>query len=512
MRHLTLPAACAATLLPISAPARPAAADTAIVVQRGQVTAEGDVLRRFAAPRLNDAGQVAFAAGLVGGEDVFDGLYRLDPAGPTPGLLTVARVGRDAPGGGTFNRLFAPTLNDAGHVAFLAQPSLFDFVSGVFVGGGEAGTRQVARTEQSVPSVEGGRLAAIRDLGLDDLGRANFVGEVRVAGLLQDAVLAGDGGGPLAARVRRGDAGIALIDDLAVASGGAAALAAQTSPSGGGGVFLLDAGQLRPVAVSGQDAPGGPGTFFAFTESRGEDGSIAVSDAGRVAFVASLADAGTSAASGLFRGEGSALAQIARAGQDTPDGDGRLGGFGSTARPSVNDAGQVAFRVGLFDTDGGSRDDVGLFRGDGAGPLLRVAREGQDAPGGAGVFENFAGSEINAAGQVAFAATLRGATANDVGDAGLFLYDDDLGLLSVVREGDPLLGSTIESIGLDFNGFLPRSDLFDLNDAGGVAYAYTLADGRAGVAVFTVPEPSSLALAGAAGVALLRRRRNAAGA
>ena len=69
---------------------------------------------------------------------------------------------------------------------------------------------------------------------------------------------------------------------------------------------------------------------------------------------------------------------------------------------------------------------------------------------------------------------------------GILFYDDVLGLLPVVRQGDMLLGGTI--VQLDFN----VSAASDSNEQSGinsaqVAYQFILADGRAGFAIGSAP-------------------------
>jgi hypothetical protein len=66
--------------------------------------------------------------------------------------------------------------------------------------------------------------------------------------------------------------------------------------------------------------------------------------------------------------------------------------------------------------------------------------------------------------------------------------------------GDPLFGSTLQSIGFNL------ADQEAFNNRGELAFGYTLANGVTGVAVLTVPEPAALGLL-PAGLLLRRRRR-----
>ena len=101
-------------------------------------------------------------------------------------------------------------------------------------------------------------------------------------------------------------------------------------------------------------------------------------------------------------------------------------------------------------------------------------------------------------------------TAGAGDDTALLFHDDTLGLLTVAREGDALLGSTIT--GLTFSEGLADigGSRSGFNAVGQVAYGFTLADSRTGIALFTppaVPEPASAGLLILGGAALLRRRR-----
>src|SRR5919197_269308 len=91
-----------------------------------RIAAEGDAVPgtgtlsgfgRHPIPALNERGDVAFAAAIVGGRTV-EGIFVRDARGLRPIVLT----GRAAPGmaSGTIAAVDAPALNDHGDVAFLA--------------------------------------------------------------------------------------------------------------------------------------------------------------------------------------------------------------------------------------------------------------------------------------------------------------------------------------------------------------------------------------------------------
>jgi hypothetical protein len=239
---------------------------------------------------------------------------------------------------------------------------------------------------------------------------------------------------------------------------------------------------------------------------------VAINDSGAIAFYGTLSNP---TRQGLFLGTESTVLQIAHEGQIAPDGNGALHFFG---RPALNDSGQVVFRATLSGTVGGNNDNQGLFRTDGA-TLTQIARSGQTAPDGNGIFKFSTSVDsdlmpaINEKGQIAFATQLFETAAGNSDNFGIFLFDDLSGLVQVARKGEPFLGSTIT--GLDFNPNTLYSVGVSGHERSGfnktgttrLAYEFALADGRSGIAVWTlVPEPTSFLPALLAAAVLLRAR------
>jgi len=211
-------------------------------------------------------------------------------------------------------------------------------------------------------------------------------------------------------------------------------------------------------------------------------------------------------ATAVLLADGSMLETLAQSGGPAPGGDGRLVSIGDVT--TVNSAGQVLLHATVAGTHGGRSDGSGLYRIDGD-TTTAIARVGQQAPGGGSfatldttnsTVSNMYSSVMNEEGQVAFSASVGG-------NRGLFLYDDALGLLQIARVGDRFLGSTIRA--LSSTGWdEPTPSEVSFNERGQLAYNFFLADGRSGVAVWSVPEPTAAAASLGLGSAwLLRRRR-----
>ena len=468
---------------------------------------------------LNDAGQAAFRGGLTGTSGGFNddsGIFRGD--GTT--LTQIARAGQAAPdnNGSLSNFSSTPALNDAGQAAFVGflagtSGGLSDD-RGIFRGDGGTLT-QVARAGQAAPD-NNGSFSDFDNPALNDAGQAAFFGSLAGTtggGSDNEGLFRGDGT-TLTQIVRRGQAApdgngsFSFFGSPALNDAGQVAFNGSLTGTSGGfnddsGIFRGDGTTLTQVARAGQAAPDGNGSFSDFF-------SPVLNDVGQAAFVGFLTgtSGGFSDDLGFFRGDGTTLTQIVRRGQAAPDGNGSFSDFFS---PALNDAGQVAFNGELTGTGGGGSDNLGIFRGDGT-TLTQVARDGQAAPTSDGTLEGvllnlFFAPALNDLGQLAFLGDIDlqdGGSTSD--EFGLFFYDDLLGLTSVARTGDAFDGSTI--IDLSFSsGFNQQDEGSGLNNLGQVAYSYTLADGREGVAVWAVPEPvSAIGGLGMLSLVALRRR------
>jgi hypothetical protein len=507
-------------LLPfLLAPAH--AQTTSVIVQKGDAAPDGNgSFSHFFAPALNDAGQVAFVAGLTdtSGEDRDElGIFRGDRAThPTQ----IVRLGQAAPdGNGTFSRFASnsPALNEAGQVAFFSALTGTSGMprdnSGIFLGDGSTGPTRIVRLGQAAPDGSGRFLTLIGLPAINAAGQAGFLGVLHdeASGELRShyGVFRGDEvtGPTWIARINSGAPNNSVRSFPAINDAGQVAFDAHfDGASDSSGMYRGDGVTgLTQIARAGQAAPDGNGTFSAHSFR-----NPALNELGQTAFLARLDDTsgGLSDNHGIFRGDGvTNLTQIARAGQAPPDGNGTFSGFGF-GDPALNNDGQVAFLATLTGTTGGFSGHSGIFRGDGLTSLTQIARAGQAAPGGSGELLGFDDPALNDAGQVAFLANLPGRSSREGRSVGIFFHDDALGLLKVARSGDVLLGSTIINLHFQSSEANSSNERSGLNELGQVAYAYDLADGNSGVAIWTltVPEPSPVALLTLAGLTLFGRR------
>ena len=141
--------------------------------------------------------------------------------------------------------------------------------------------------------------------------------------------------------------------------------------------------------------------------------------------------------------------------------------------------------------------------------MQAVARTGTATSAG-DTFASFPSPpQINAAGQIAFLATLPGPAVTTANDAALFAGTGG-GVYKVVRTGDQIaVGVTTKTVsGIESRSFSTGDDGrgISLTDAGSRVYTLSFTDGSSGVFTSVVPvtEPALVGLTAAAG--LVRRR------
>jgi hypothetical protein len=351
-------------------------------------------------------------------------------ASEAPTLRAVARVGEPAPGGGTFDRFGQENLpvvapvNARGEVAFFARLSRGTADEGIFLRRGDR-ILTVAREGDRVPGI--GRLSgfgkhptpALSDAGLVAFAAAVSGGKAVEGiftwsnGRLRPVALTGNPAPGMASSVLAG------LDSPAVnARGDVVFLATIRRGRETVDAILASAGgTLRKIAAQGDPAPAG-GTFAAF-------GPPVINARGAVAFAAVVE--GKAVPGGLFVASGERIQMVVGAGDETPAG-GIIAKF--SERIALNDAGVVAFH-GILKF---APVAAAIFAVE-DGRLRAISRLGDPAPGG-GTIEHFGlWPAVSTRGAIAFAASIEGGPSPVA-----ILITDGAALLQVVAVGDRLPG------------------------------------------------------------------------
>jgi len=339
-----------------------------------------------------------------------------------------------------------------------------------------AGTDTIALSGDSAPDANGSflllgypSLNILPSLNVD--GRVSFWAmlDSTLGGFSDDSgIFIGDGS-PIAQIVREGQAApdgngayagfsIPVINN----ADQVAFLSLLSGTSGGntdnGGVFRGNGASVTRIARLGQAAPDTNGVFSDFE-------ALSLNESGQVASWAAFAatSGGSADNTGVVRGDGITLTQIAREGQSSPDANGTFSHFVSSIDISLNNTGQVAFRGFLNGTSGGGTDNEGIFHGDGI-TLTKIVRKGQSAPGLNGNFSEFGNPSLNNTGQAAVLAALSGTSGGDSDNEGIY-RGDGISLVQIIRKGvaPP-----------DTNGLFSAFGSPVINDAGQVVFISVL--------------------------------------
>lgn len=491
---------------------------TSVVAQVGDAPFSGPgAFADFGDPALNDAGQVAFSARLFGvgvNSSNDGGLFR----STGPGIFEIAREGQAAPVGlGGFLAPSSPVINNAGQVGFivgLAGAGVTPATNGAIYRNDGSSVVQIAREGQPNPAGFGA-FVEFGSLTLNGIGNMGFFARLGGAGVhpSNDQGLYVANGATIVPVVQEGQptpagpgAFAGFSPTIALNDAGQVAFLASLDGDGvtsynNSALYRSEEVDAVQIARTGQAAPSGPGQFTRL-------GSFTLSDAGEVAFLATLGGEGVDSSNyeGLYRSDGSAVVPIARVGDALTAGPGSYRDLSfPTFLPMINDSGEVAFLAELGGVGVDSTNDRGLYRSDGFS-TVEIARAGQKVPSGHGEFARFLFGvpTLNQNGQVAFSAGIEGDGVDSRNDEGLFLYDDRFGLLTIARTGDILLNSTITRLSFNDN-HVDENNGF--NSLGQVAYRFELADGNSGVAVFSViPEPASFLIFAVCAIGLLKLR------
>src|SRR3989454_1142088 len=231
---------------------------------------------RHPIPALNERGDVAFAAAVVGGRTV-EGIFVRD----SRGLRVVVLMGGAAAGmtSGTIAAVDAPALNDHGDVAFLASVRRGrEVVEAIYTFTGGRAAKVVA---QGDPAPAGGAFAGFGPPVINNRRRVAFAAVVEGRAVPGGIFVAE---GP-AIRMVTGAGSETPIGGIFVKfservtqndAGAVAFTAVLKSAEAEQGIFVVDDDRLRKVTALGETAPGG-GTFahFSLWPALAADGSVA---------------------------------------------------------------------------------------------------------------------------------------------------------------------------------------------------------------------------------------------
>jgi len=307
-----------------------------------RVVAEGDPVPgggtfsgfgRHPIPALNERGDVAFAAAVVGGRTV-EGIFVRDARGLRPVVLTGGAAAGMA--GGTIAAVDAPALNDRGDLAFLASVRRGrELVDAIYTFGAGRATKLVA---QGDPAPAGGTFAGFGPPVINNRRQVAFAAVVE-GRAVPGGVFVADGSGvrmltgagdetPVGGIFAKFSERVALND-----AGTVAFTAMLKSAEIQQGVFVIDDGRLRKVAALGDPAPGG-GTFghFSLWPALAADGTTA--------FAAAVD--GSAVQVGVFVGSGRGASRVAALG-DALGSDRRLASFGLYPVVSLSPTGGLTF-------------------------------------------------------------------------------------------------------------------------------------------------------------------------
>lgn len=483
----------------------------------------GDTTYRFfGRPSLNEHGKVAFIADLMSPTaDIRVGVFS---EGGGSGVELLALQGENVPGvmGATYNNLFSadPAINDLGQVLFyttMEGTAPFEG-EGIFITPAGGIPQLILQGNDEAPGTVG-RFGTLFSTWLSS--KFNNVGQVTINHFLptQPGISADNNWGIWRADISHpielvaleresapgfpgtftfyGDfPGSAPINDVGQIAffGGHEVFLPESS--NGSGIWMGMPGNVELQVTTGSVSPGIPSgsTFISL-------GRPSINNAGDYVFSATIDDSapgiGEHNDSGLW-GErnGNPLQLLYRNGEQ-PVGVSAGAGYGAFATPYVNQTGDIAFLSVLQNNPGSSgtavsdNDNFGIWSEGGGNGLQLVAREG-DHPVGTATnieFADFGQYVLNARGQMAFEAILRGPGVDATNDSAIFAQDADGLLHLIAREGDSL--DVDDGPGVDertiavlaFHGGTGNEDgsRSGFNDIGQLAFVANFADNTSGI-------------------------------
>lgn len=327
---------------------------------------------------------------------------------------------------GSFDSLFASSINDSGTVAFSGR--LDNGSRGIFTGSGGKLTT-VVDTSSSFNFDTFGE-PVINNNGTVVIYAAQVADDSSVT---NSAILtAADE--EFTTVVEEGDRFNSLSSQPDINDSGQVVFEASLQ-EGGRGIFTLANGEISTIVIENND-------FSYAIRSRPQ-----INNSGTVAFSAYLlSEEGGIADEAIFTGSGGSLDKAIDSSGD----------FAFVGYPAINNNGSLAF-LGTLEAENIEDRSIGIFRLDSQGNITTIADDSSSF--------SFDSSDLfpalNDDGTVVFTAELEG-----VGD-GIFTGADPVAD-EVITVGDPLFGSTVEGLGCCTE---------QLNNSGQIVFGTRLADG-----------------------------------
>lgn len=475
-------------------------------------TAGGEQFSAFDLVCIDNSGRTAFR-GTVSGVGV-DATNDLGLWSEGAGVLAlVAREGSEPPDTApdvAFDFFATVVLNDAGQTAFLAGlvGQTVDDTNGIGIWSEGSGTPAlVARTGSQAPDTSAGTVFSFFDslaTLLNAAGRTVIRGSLTGGAGMNGRGIWSEGAGSLALLAREevqapgtpsGVTFLFLLNAPVINASGKTAfqgflIGAGVDGTNNNGIWSEGSGALGLVARAGDPAPGTAiGVDFLSVLNE----PIGLNDAGQTVFPATLIGTGvdTTNDKGIWSEGSGTVDLVARTGDVAPDTSPDTF-FADLGTPVINGAGRTAFHAFLTGVGVDSTNDEGIWS-EGHGLLIMVARSGMGAPGTpvAVNFKSFGDPVLNGWGQTAFRAELVGAGVTASNDFGLWAEDPSGVLTLVAREGDPLeVGPgdirTIQSLSMVLGSGGQDGRPRSFNDSGQLAYAARFTDLSSGVFITTI--------------------------
>ncbi len=478
------------------------------------------VFSDFGVPVLNRNGATAFVSTLSGTEVDRTNDSAIFSEGKNGNIIRlVAREGEAAAGADMhFLNFGDPLLNGSGNTAFFSQLREGRSTDrGIFNEGSSIGLTLVARSGDAALGA-GVNFFGFGDPVFNSSGQMAFTNTLRGTGVSfrnDLAILRGRESNAFALLAREGDAapgtlagvsfgGQFTFGDPVLNSRGQTAflsrlVGAEIGNAFNRGIFLAGSnGGLELLVREGDPAPE-TGTGITF----GSVSSPAINDNGLTAFQARLTGTGvegTNQYAIYSESGGNGLALVTRTGDQAPGTNAGVN-FSFLNSPVINGSGQAAFRASLTGEGSGSLSRSGIFKENPSGDLVKVARDGEIAPG-TNAGRTFGGRAafgdpvLNGRGQTAFVGFLNGGH-------GIFAEDTN-GVLQLIARTGQLLDVSDDPLTPDFRTvndlkFFTGSGNEDgrrsgFNNVGQLAFFASFTDGSSGIFLsnlVAIPEPAT---------------------